>query len=146
MLFGLPINVVDFHSQGEPSRMMVSGGPDFGASAASARLRSFCNELEHRCLAIICEPCSSEVAPGALVLDSVHPGSSASVIFRNSAGHWGVGGHGGLGVFTTRSARVRVSCLKLQGAGLAGVKAIFERAKTTQTAGKKRPIEEFMEA
>ncbi len=44
------------------------------------------------------------------------------------------------------SAQVRAPRFELRGADLAEVKAVFERAKATQPAVKKRPIEEFVGA
>ncbi len=101
MSFRSPICVVDSHTQGEPSRVVVSGGPDLGSGPIAERLRRFSSEFDHFRSAIVCEPRGSEVVVGALLLEPVQPDSSAAVIFFNDVGYLGMCGHGTIGVLAT---------------------------------------------
>jgi len=101
MLFQLPIHVVDSHTQGEPTRVVVSGGPDLGKGAIAERLQRFSTEFDHFRSAIVCEPRGSEAVVGALLLEPVEPNSSAAVIFFNDVGYLGMCGHGTIGLMTT---------------------------------------------
>ncbi len=101
MLFRSPIYIIDSHTQGEPTRVVVSGGPDLGKGPIVERLRRLSTEFDHFRTAIVCEPRGSEVVVGALLLDPVQPDSSAAVIFFNDVGYLGMCGHGTIGVLST---------------------------------------------
>jgi 4-hydroxyproline epimerase len=101
MPFGSPIDVIDSHTQGEPTRVVVSGGPDLGNGPIAKRLQRFRESFDHFRSAIVCEPRGSEVIVGALLLEPVHPNSSAAVIFFNDVGYLGMCGHGTIGLLTT---------------------------------------------
>ena len=97
----LPVLVIDSHTQGEPTRIVVSGGPDLGNGSIEERLQRFSAEYDHFRSAVVCEPRGSEVVVGALLLEPVQPASSAAVIFFNDVGYLGMCGHGTIGVLTT---------------------------------------------
>jgi 4-hydroxyproline epimerase len=101
MPFHSPIHVIDSHTQGEPTRVVVSGGPDLGTGPIAERLQRFSTDYDHFRSAIVCEPRGSEVVVGALLLEPVDPKSSAAVIFFNDVGYLGMCGHGTIGVLTT---------------------------------------------
>lgn len=101
MPFKAPICVIDSHTQGEPTRVVVSGGPDLGTGPIAERLRRFKENFDHYRSAIVCEPRGSEVVVGALLLEPVQPDSSAAVIFFNDVGYLGMCGHGAIGVLAT---------------------------------------------
>jgi 4-hydroxyproline epimerase len=105
VLFGMglcqPIHVIDSHTEGEPTRVVIAGGPDLGKGPISERLQRFCTEYDHFRSGIVCEPRGSEVVVGALLLDPVESDSSAAVIFFNDVGFLGMCGHGIIGVLTT---------------------------------------------
>jgi 4-hydroxyproline epimerase len=96
-----PISIVDSHTEGEPTRVVISGGPDLGSGPISERLRRFSHEFDHFRSGIVCEPRGSEVVVGALLLKPVQPDSSAAVIFFNDVGYLGMCGHGTIGLVTT---------------------------------------------
>src|ERR1700712_5265306 len=95
------IHVIDSHTEGEPTRVVISGGPDLGSGPLSERLQRFSTKFDHFRSGIVCEPRGSEVVVGALLLDPVHADSSAAVIFFNDVGYLGMCGHGTIGVLTT---------------------------------------------
>lgn len=101
MLFHSPIHVIDSHTQGEPTRVVVSGGPDLGDGQIAERLHRFSTEFDHFRSAVVCEPRGSEVIVGALLVKPVQADSSAAVIFFNDVGYLGMCGHGTIGVLTT---------------------------------------------
>jgi 4-hydroxyproline epimerase len=101
MNFGRPISVIDSHTAGEPTRVVIAGGPDLGSGSLPDRLEIFCTEFDHFRTAIIGEPRGSEVLVGALLLEPVEPDSSAAVIFFNDVGYLGMCGHGTMGLVTT---------------------------------------------
>jgi 4-hydroxyproline epimerase len=101
MPFDSPIYVIDSHTQGEPTRVVVSGGPDLGTGPIAKRLQRFRESYDHFRSAIVCEPRGSEVIVGALLLEPVNADSSAAVIFFNDVGYLGMCGHGTIGLLTT---------------------------------------------
>lgn len=96
-----PVHVIDSHTEGEPTRVVISGGPDLGTGPISDRLNRFSTDFDHFRSGIVCEPRGSEVVVGALLLEPVEPDSSAAVIFFNDVGFLGMCGHGTIGVLTT---------------------------------------------
>jgi len=101
MQLSQPIHVVDSHTEGEPTRVVISGGPDLGQGPISERLERFSTQFDHFRSGIVCEPRGSEAVVGALLLDPVQADSSTAVIFFNDVGYLGMCGHGTIGVLTT---------------------------------------------
>lgn len=116
MPFKPPICVIDSHTQGEPTRVVVSGAPDLGAGPITERLRRFKEDFDHYRSAIVCEPRGSEVVVGALLLEPVQADSSAAVIFFNDVGYLGMCGHGAIGVLATLAylGKVNVGLHKIE--------------------------------
>jgi 4-hydroxyproline epimerase len=95
------VHVIDSHTEGEPTRVVISGGPDLGDGPLPERLQRFSSQFDHFRSGIVCEPRGSEVVVGALLLKPVQSDSSAAVIFFNDVGYLGMCGHGTIGVLTT---------------------------------------------
>ena len=95
------IRVIDSHTGGEPTRVVVSGGPDLGVGPLSERLERF--RSQHECFrsAVVNEPRGSDVMVGALLCDPVDPACAAGVIFFNNVGYLGMCGHGTIGLVAT---------------------------------------------
>ena len=95
------VRVIDSHTGGEPTRVVVSGGPDLGAGPLSERVKRF--RSQHDCFrsAVVNEPRGSDVMVGALLCEPVDPTSSAGVIFFNNVGYLGMCGHGTIGLVAT---------------------------------------------
>ena len=94
------IRVIDSHTGGEPTRVVVSGGPDLGGGPLSERIERF---RQHECFrsAVVNEPRGSDVMVGALLCDPVDPTCAAGVIFFNNVGYLGMCGHGTIGLIVT---------------------------------------------
>jgi len=95
------VDVVDSHTEGEPTRVVVVGWPQpVGATMAERRafLLSHQDSLRQ---AVVCEPRGHDAIVGALVTPPVEPGSAAGVVFFNNAGALGMCGHGLIGLVRT---------------------------------------------
>jgi 4-hydroxyproline epimerase len=103
-----PVHVIDSHTEGEPTRVIIAGGPDLGNGSITERLSRFSTHFDHFRSGIVCEPRGSEVIVGALLMTPVEPDSSAAVIFFNDVGFLGMCGHGTIGVLTTLAHLGRV--------------------------------------
>jgi 4-hydroxyproline epimerase len=95
------VYVVDSHTGGEPTRLVVSGGPDLGSGPLSERLRKFRNEHDSWRSAMVNEPRGSDVIVGALLCKPCDPSCTAGVIFFNNVGYLGMCGHGTIGLVAT---------------------------------------------
>ena len=95
------LKVVDSHTEGEPTRVVMTGFPELqGDSMADKRL-IFESEFDPWRRAIVCEPRGNDVLVGALLTEPVNEDSVAGVIFFNNAGMLGMCGHGAMGVAKT---------------------------------------------
>lgn len=103
------IEVVDSHTAGEPTRVVVAGGPELGAGPLSERRELFRREHDARRRAVLCEPRGSEVLVGALLVPPVDRTCVAGVIFFNNVGYLGMCGHGTIGVAVTLGYLSRIA-------------------------------------
>lgn len=97
------LKVVDSHTGGEPTRVIVAGGPELGGGTMAerlARLRDRHDWLRSSC---VNEPRGSDVLVGALLCPSVNPANIGGVIFFNNVGYIGMCGHGTIGLAVTLS-------------------------------------------
>ncbi len=102
------LHVIDSHTAGEPTRVVVSGGPGLGQGTLQERLDRLRTHFDGFRSGVICEPRGSEVVVGALLLEPIAPDSSAAVIFFNDVGYLGMCGHGTIGVVTTLAHMGRI--------------------------------------
>ena len=102
------IRVIDSHTGGEPTRVVISGGPDLGSGSMAERLARFKAEHDHFRSAIVNEPRGSDAIVGALLCEPVEKPSSAGVIFFNNVGYIGMCGHGTIGLIVTLAHLGRV--------------------------------------
>lgn len=95
------VRVIDSHTGGEPTRTVISGGPDLGNGSIAARLERFRTERDCFRSAVVNEPRGSDVLVGALLCEPVDRSCAAGVIFFNNVGYLGMCGHGTIGVIAT---------------------------------------------
>jgi 4-hydroxyproline epimerase len=95
------VRVIDSHTGGEPTRLVVSGGPNLGAGPLSERLARFRAEYDDFRSAVVNEPRGSDVMVGGLLCEPVDGACAAGVIFFNNVGYLGMCGHGTIGVVAT---------------------------------------------
>lgn len=101
--------IIDSHTGGEPTRLVVSGGPDLGPGSMADRLQRFREQHDHWRRALVNEPRGSEVLVGALLCEPELPDSSAGVIFFNNVGYLGMCGHGSIGLIASLAYLGRIA-------------------------------------
>ena len=102
------VRVIDSHTGGEPTRLVVSGGPDLGLGSLADRLARFRDAHDEFRSAVVNEPRGSDVMVGALLCEPVDPSCAAGVIFFNNVGYLGMCGHGTIGLMVTLAFLGRV--------------------------------------
>jgi proline racemase len=95
------IGVIDSHTGGEPTRVVVSGGPELGCGTVAERLEIFRRQHDRFRSAIVNEPRGSDTLVGALLCEPSAPDCAAGVIFFNNVGFLGMCGHGAIGFIAT---------------------------------------------
>ena len=95
------IKVVDSHTGGEPTRIIVDGGPDLGTGSLADRLNVFRDNFDEIRSAVVNEPRGSDVIVGGILCEPTAEGCSAGIIFFNNAGFLGMCGHGTIGLMVT---------------------------------------------
>jgi 4-hydroxyproline epimerase len=103
------IDVVDSHTGGEPTRLVISGGPDLGHGPLSERLAVFQRDFDRVRAAVVNEPRGSDVMVGALLCEPHDPSCSAGVIFFNNVGYLGMCGHGTIGLIASLAHLGRIT-------------------------------------
>jgi proline racemase len=96
-----PIRVIDSHTAGEPTRVVVEGVFDLGGGDMAARRAVLRQSADWLRTSLVTEPRGSECMVGAILQEPVSPRAAAGVIFFNNVGYLGMCGHGLIGVVTT---------------------------------------------
>jgi 4-hydroxyproline epimerase len=102
------VRVIDSHTGGEPTRLVVSGGPELGKGPLAQRLERFRKEYDDFRSAVVNEPRGSDVMVGGLLCNPVDPACAAGVIFFNNVGYLGMCGHGTIGLVATLAYMQRI--------------------------------------
>jgi 4-hydroxyproline epimerase len=92
------IQILDSHTGGEPTRLVLDGFPDLGNGSMAERRQLLADEFDDWRAATVLEPRGSDVLVGALLCKPVDPEACAGVIFFNNAGYLGMCGHGTIGL------------------------------------------------
>jgi len=95
------VHVFDSHTGGEPTRVVIGGGPDLGRGSMAERRAVFRDHFDSFRSAVVNEPRGSDVLVGAVLCEPVDPACIAGVIFFNNVGTLGMCGHGAIGVAVT---------------------------------------------
>jgi 4-hydroxyproline epimerase len=103
------IRVIDSHTAGEPTRLVMSGGPDLGSGPLSARVERFRAAHDPWRSAIVNEPRGSDVVVGALLVLPHRADCAVGVIFFNNVGYLGMCGHGTIGLVASLAHARRAS-------------------------------------
>ncbi|HSJ09770.1 MAG TPA: proline racemase family protein [Longimicrobiales bacterium] len=93
--------VIDSHTEGEPTRVVVEGWPEPDGEDMRQRRDNLAAHADHLRGAIINEPRGHSAMVGALLTCPVSAGAEAGVIFFNNVGYLGMCGHGLIGVVRT---------------------------------------------
>lgn len=92
------IQVLDSHTGGEPTRLVIDGFPHLGTGSMAERRRLLAEQHDHWRAATMLEPRGNDVLVGALLCEPVDPTACAGVIFFNNSGYLGMCGHGTIGL------------------------------------------------
>ncbi|HYE75210.1 MAG TPA: proline racemase family protein, partial [Blastocatellia bacterium] len=65
------VKVIDSHTGGEPTRVVISGGPDLGHGPLTQRLERLKTEYDHFRSAVVNEPRGNDAVVGALLCEPV---------------------------------------------------------------------------
>lgn len=95
------IALIDSHTGGEPTRVVIGGFPDLGGGSMAERRERLAREHDRWRRATLLEPRGSEVLVGALLCAPHNPAHTAGVIFFNNTGYLGMCGHGTIGLIAT---------------------------------------------
>lgn len=95
------VEVIDSHTGGEPTRAVISGGPDLGNGDLHARRQLFQRDHEAFRRALVTEPRGSEAMVGALLCEPSDTECITGVIFFNNSGCLAMCGHGTIGLVVT---------------------------------------------
>lgn len=109
------IHILDSHTGGEPTRLVLEGGPNLGRGPLAERVERFRTEFDHYRSAIVNEPRGSDVVVGALLVEPHAPDCDVGVIFFNNIGPLGMCGHGTIGLVVSLAhlGRVKPGVLRI---------------------------------
>jgi len=93
--------VIDSHTAGEPTRVVIDGGPELGRGPLTERLACFRERYDFFRSGVVKEPRGSDVVVGAILLEPFDPTCEAAVIYFNNVGYLGMCGHGTIGLVRT---------------------------------------------
>ena len=92
------IRVIDSHTGGEPTRLVIDGGPELGEGPLAQRVQRFRDHFDSYRSAVVNEPRGSDPVVGALLVKPHDTRCSVGVIYFNNVGYLGMCGHGTIGL------------------------------------------------
>ncbi|HEV3118191.1 MAG TPA: proline racemase family protein [Gemmataceae bacterium] len=95
------VHVIDSHTGGEPTRVVIAGGPDLPPGTLQEKLAHFRAKHDRFRSAVVNEPRGSDALVGALLCAPGDLDCAAGVIFFNNVGYLGMCGHGSIGLIAT---------------------------------------------
>ncbi|WP_328590466.1 proline racemase family protein [Mesobaculum littorinae] len=95
------MRVIDSHTGGEPTRVILDGFPDLGAGPLADRAARLAGPHRDAYRAVVLEPRGQVAMVGALLVPPTDPGCVTGVIFFDVAAVLGMCGHGTIGVAVT---------------------------------------------
>lgn len=103
------IHVIDSHTGGEPTRLVIDGFPDLGTGTMAERRTLLAERHDAWRAATVLEPRGSDVVVGALLCAPQDPANAAGVIFFNNSGYLGMCGHGTIGLIASLAYLGRIT-------------------------------------
>jgi 4-hydroxyproline epimerase len=102
------MRVIDSHTEGEPTRLIIEGGPDLGQGTLAERCAVFARDFDATRSFAVNEPRGYDALVGGLLCEPQDSTCVAGVIFFNNVGMLGMCGHGtiGLGVTLAHLGRI----------------------------------------
>jgi len=127
------MHVIDSHTEGEPTRVIIAGGPNLGGGPLTDRLQRFAQEFDHLRRRVILEPRGTDALVGALLCEATRDDCETGVIYFNNTGYLGMCGHGTIGLAATLAylGRIQPGKFKLETpVGVVGVELIDANTAT----------------
>jgi len=103
------IQILDSHTGGEPTRLVLGGFPDLGTGSMAERRALLAAQHDAWRAATVLEPRGSDVVVGALLCTPADPANTAGVIFFNNTGYLGMCGHGTIGLVASLAYLGRIA-------------------------------------
>ena len=129
------MRVIDSHTEGEPTRVIVEGGPPLGDGPMAERRERFAREFDHFRRFAVTEPHGHEAMVGALLCEPHDKTCAAGAIFFDNAGYLGMCGHGTIGLAVTLAHLGRLEPGRHRfetPVGIVGVELADENAATVE--------------
>ncbi len=95
------MHVIDSHTGGEPTRVILDGGPDLGSGPLADCARRLATEHRDFCRAVVGEPRGQVAMVCALLVEPVAPDCVTGVIYFDAEAVLGMCGHGTIGLAAT---------------------------------------------
>ncbi len=95
------IRVIDSHTEGEPTRIVISGGPDLGAGTVAEKARILRRDHDWLRSAVCNEPRGHDAMVGGLICAPHAPDCVCGVIFFNNISNLNMCIHGTIGLAVT---------------------------------------------
>lgn len=103
------MHVIDGHTGGEPTRVILDGGPDLGPGSLADRARRLAEEHEASYRSVMLEPRGQVAMVGALLVEPSEPDCAAGVIYFDADAVLGMCGHGTIGLTVTLAHMGRIA-------------------------------------
>jgi 4-hydroxyproline epimerase len=102
------VRVIDSHTGGEPTRVVIDGGPDLGGGSLAERRAVFRDRFDWFRSAVINEPRGSDALVGAMLTQPIDSTCCAGVIYFSNVSVLNMCGHGTIGVAVTLAHMGRI--------------------------------------
>jgi 4-hydroxyproline epimerase len=103
------MQVIDSHTAGEPTRVVLDGGPDLGSGPLAERAARLERDHLDFCAAVVLEPRGHDAVIGALLVAPDDPACTAGVIYFNNLQNLGMCGHATIGLGATLAHLGRIA-------------------------------------
>ncbi|WP_037306645.1 proline racemase family protein [Ruegeria halocynthiae] len=110
------MHVIDSHTGGEPTRVILDGAPDLGSGPLADRALRLATEHKKFYRSVMLEPRGQPAMVGALLVEPVDPSCVAGVIYFDVDAVLGMCGHGTIGLTVTLAhlGRIDIGCHKIE--------------------------------
>ena len=103
-----PLHIIDSHTEGEPTRVVISGAPDLGSGTLAEKAKRLRDEHDWLRRAVCTEPRGHEAMVGALLCEPCEPDCVCGVIFFNNVSTLNMCIHGTIGLAVTLAHMGRI--------------------------------------
>ena len=103
------MHVIDSHTEGEPTRVILDGGPDLGSGPLAERAQRLEEDHHDFCRSIMCEPRGQPAMVGALLVEPTRSDCAAGVVYFDAGAVLGMCGHGTIGLAVTLAHLGRIA-------------------------------------